>query len=170
MATKIIIDGYNLLHAWRDRRSDATCQRQREELLALLAEYQRKANARLTVVFDGGEAGERYPRVQGAYGVRVIFSDPDTTADEEIKRMIAEESKARAAFVVTSDREIIRACRAAGRDVMESREFLRQVKEIVSSCGDETGASGDEPPEKRYGLKDKAEIQAWMKIFGVRDA
>jgi len=136
----------------------------------LLAEYQRKANVRLTVVFDGGRAAESYPRLQSAYGVRVIFSDPDTTADEEIKRMIAAEPRARAAFVVTSDREIIRACRAAGRDVIESPGFLGQVEEMVLSGGDGVGASGGEPPEKYCGLKDKAEVRAWMKVFGVRDA
>ena len=167
MATHIIIDGYNLLYAWRGRRPGDSWRRQREELLALLGEYQRKANARLTVVFDGGETAEGYPRLQGAYGVRVIFSDPQASADEEIKRMIAEEPRTRAAVVVTSDREIMRACKAAGRDVIRSADFLGQVERTVLAAADD-GAG--EPPEKRFGLQGRAEVDAWLKVFGVGDA
>ena len=55
MIVRILIDGYNLLHAWKHLAvgSERYSQTAREELIKVLRRYADTSSTPVTVVFDG---------------------------------------------------------------------------------------------------------------------
>ena len=117
----LIIDGYSLMHRdpeFAERTSPLMTARQKlvrkiEEVAGSLAE-------RITIVFDGAEAGGREGYESPA--VQVVFSPRDKTADTVIERMVQGQPDPERVMVVTSD-------------VME-RQTVAAARVQTMSCGD----------------------------------
>jgi predicted RNA-binding protein with PIN domain len=130
-----LIDGYNVIRRDPDLRGheSESLEAGRTALLRLLARAHRDARDEFTVVFDGA-------RVQGgapsAGRIRVIFSRPPGTADDELIRLGRQHGAG--AVIVTSDRKVQDAARRAGCPVLTAEEFLR-------------GLSADSEPHRIYG-------------------
>ncbi len=83
-----------------------------------------RTSAEITCCFDGAEVEGR--RAQGLIkGVRVLFSDPGTTADDLIGRLVRAEPAGRVRVVVSSDGEVMAAAFAAGAHSFRSAVLLR---------------------------------------------
>ena len=85
---RLVIDGYNVIFAETHRplpKHEPELEQMREDLLRRLEEYRVGEGDDVTVVFDGGEGGAHLARFQHFAGVEVIFSDPKSDADEEIR-------------------------------------------------------------------------------------
>ena len=126
-----LIDGYNVIRRDPDLRAHETesLEAGRTALLRLLARAHRDARDEFTVVFDGA-------RVQGAPSagrIRVVFSRPPFTADDELMRLGRQHGAG--AVIVTSDRKVQDAARRAGCPVLTGEEFL-------------SGLSGDSEPHR----------------------
>ncbi len=135
----LLIDGYNLIRQSPAlRHLDARdLEAGREALLERLALYrQRRPRHRLTVVFDGWQAGGPLETRDSYRGVRIIYSRRGERADEVIKRLLAREGPR--ALVVSSDRELQEQARRVGADWVSSREF-----DFLS-----TQAAGEGEPEE----------------------
>src|ERR1041385_3854775 len=75
----ILVDGYNLLHAWarfatRKARQLSLHQR-REALVGLLRQYADHSRRRVTVVFDGYAAKHTPEQQEPVHGVEGLFSE-----------------------------------------------------------------------------------------------
>jgi len=129
-----LIDGYNVIRRDPDLRAheSESLEAGRTALLRLLARAHRDARDEFTVVFDGA-------RVQGgapsAGRIRVVFSRPPFTADDELMRLGRQHGAG--AVIVTSDRKVQDAARRAGCPVLTAEEFLR-------------GLSGESEPHRTY--------------------
>ena len=116
-----LIDGYNVIRRDPDLRAheSESLEAGRTALLRLLARAHRDARDEFTVVFDGA-------RVQGgapsAGRIRVVFSRPPFTADDELMRLGRQHGAG--AVIVTSDRKVQDAARRAGCPVLTAEEFL----------------------------------------------
>lgn len=99
-----IVDGNNLI----GRLGGGT----REGLLCELADLARAKRKKMTVVFDGPPDGGR-PKVQTLGDLTVVYAAP-RTGDEEILRRIQEARDPRGLTVITDDRGLQSAVRAAG--------------------------------------------------------
>lgn len=125
MATHVIIDGYNLIGHAGGLRGDLRAQRDR--LTHQLAGYHRRRGHRVTVVFDGWRAGWSAEHEERLEGVRVIYSREGEPADEVIARLARDAGAS--AVVVSSDRAVQSAARAAGGVALSCGEFLRKLGE-----------------------------------------
>ncbi|MBU0679307.1 MAG: NYN domain-containing protein [Verrucomicrobia bacterium] len=121
----LIIDGYSLLHRHPQLAhllgSNLSLARQRllremEELAGTIAE-------RLTLVFDGRQAGGPDNEF-GSQLVEVHFSPSNMTADTVIERFVTESDNPDAITVITSDRDERVTVSAAGAHTMSCTDFL----------------------------------------------
>lgn len=91
-ANELIVDGYNVIHAWPELSpliKGGRGEEARHRLIAMLGEYAAAAGERVTVVFDA----HGRPRDRGdgdrVDGVTVIFGSSAQTADHVIERRVA---------------------------------------------------------------------------------
>lgn len=123
---RIIVDGYNVLHAdptfSRLARDDLDGARAR--LVERVAGYC-AGEARGTVVFDGGGNPSSDGHPHHVAGVSVIFSPSGESADSIIESLAARgRERGEAVTVVTSDAQLQWAVLGAGVVRMSSGEFL----------------------------------------------
>ena len=76
-------------------------------------------------MFDGAEVDAR--SALRFRGVRVLFSEPGTTADELIRRLVRAEPAGRPVVVVSTDNEVASGVRAAGARAVPAAALLRLV-------------------------------------------
>jgi predicted RNA-binding protein with PIN domain len=129
---ELIVDGYNIVHAWpelspliRSGRADEG----RRKLIGLLAEYSAASGERVTVVFDAHGRARDHGLGETIDGVTVVFGSSAQTADHVIERRVAIASAkgdARTVTVATGDRLQRDLVMAMGAAVI-GPEALRQV-------------------------------------------
>lgn len=149
----LIIDGHNLIpHLPGMNLADPDDE---EKLIALLGEYCRLRHKTAEVYFDRaplGQAGER------RFGkVKAIFVQAGSSADAAIMARLRKLGKrAKNVRVVSSDRQVVQAARAAHAEVQSSQDFATEwIKH-----------SEEEPvldPRNRE-LTDK-EVENWEELF-----
>lgn len=116
----LLVDGYNVT---MEGFGALPLVDQRRLLVDGLSALAARTSAETTCCFDGAEVEGR---TQGLVrGVRVLFSDPGTTADDLIGRLVRAEPPGRVVVVVSSDGEVIAAAVAAGARSFRSTVLLR---------------------------------------------
>lgn len=164
---ELLVDGHNLMFAASESDERYNVERgeaAREEVLALLARYQAIKGDRILCFFDGGAGGGGLPRHTFGHGLQIVYSDPKSDADTEIKNHVARHHAPSQVLVVTSDNAIQAFVRRLGVETIPSQRFLRRMRELLA----ESGHPDDEPPEKFDGADDE-EADFWMRVFGVDD-
>ncbi len=151
--SRILIDGYNLIRQSPTLGAsfEADPETARQELIELLALYQRKRRHVVTVVFDGAGSIHLAAESSRQAGVKVVFSAQGQTADEVIARRAREWGEG--AVVVTSDRELARSCQRAGAEVMSSPEFEAHLYQALTETGQPT--EEEAAPRSRQTTKKK---------------
>jgi predicted RNA-binding protein with PIN domain len=116
----LLVDGYNVT---MEGFGALPLIDQRRLLVDALSTLVTRTSAEITCCFDGAEVEGR---TQGLIrGVRVLFSDPGTTADDLIGRLVRAEPEGRVVVVVSSDGEVMAAAVAAGARSFRSTVLLR---------------------------------------------
>ncbi len=117
----LVVDGYNVT---KGAYGGLPLVDQRRRLVAGLSSLVARTRAEVTCVFDGAVVEGRgvTPTVRG---VRVLFSDPDETADDLVRRLVRAEPTGRVVVVVSSDREVADGVRAAGARPVPSSALAR---------------------------------------------
>jgi predicted RNA-binding protein with PIN domain len=118
------IDGYNVIRRDPELRSREveSLEAGRRALLHLLVRAHRAPRDEFTVVFDGARVSGGAP---SAGRIRVIFSRPPLTADDELMRLARQWRSG--GIVVSSDRRIQDAARRAGSPVLTAEQFLEAL-------------------------------------------
>jgi len=155
---KIIIDGYNVIHAdprLQKKTTRGGLEGAREGLIARIRAYLAERDVRVTVVFDGrGGLTDAEAIIPGR--LQVIYSASGQTADEVIVETLHAAANPREFIVVTSDMaDIGRSVRAIGAEVMPSSAFLERIKRARPARPD-TPAPSD--PE--------VDVDYWLEQFG----
>ena len=161
---RIFIDGYNLIFEASKRMGGfdmRNTEAAREKLLRMLAKYKSLREDRFLVFFDGSQESAHLPRRQFMRGMDVLFSDPDSDADTDIKYTVSHDGNPRDIRVVTSDRAIQTFVTQYGSQVTESRDFLDEIDHALSR----NALPSDEPIEKYEGGSED-ETNYWLKVFG----
>ncbi|MFN0282846.1 MAG: NYN domain-containing protein, partial [Kineosporiaceae bacterium] len=116
----LLVDGYNVTKtAW----PAAPLVEQRRRLVEGLVPLAARTGAEVTCVFDGADVDARSAGL--VRGVRVIFSEPGTSADEKIRRLVRAEPQGRVVVVVSSDGEVASGVRAHGARPVPSAALVR---------------------------------------------
>jgi predicted RNA-binding protein with PIN domain len=128
----LIVDGYNVIHAWPDLRSAldrAGPAEARRLLVAALAEFGAVRGVQVTVVFDGPrQAVTTGPEIVD--GVTVRFGGASGSADHVIERLAYQASRqglAADVVVATSDRLQRDMVRSMGVSTMDARSLEVEV-------------------------------------------
>jgi hypothetical protein len=136
----IVVDGDNLLGAWRGRsRSD----RDKRQLAGQIHRFAIAKRRRVLLVFDG--VAETPPPSQD-----VLFSGHGRKADDLILSLLGDETDPRGWIVVTNDRPLGDRCRHLGARVERCDVFRKRL----------TASGGQEKPEGRVDVDD------WLEWFG----
>ncbi len=155
---KVIVDGYNVIHADESLKRMAArgLEDARGALVARLRDYLAERSVSITVVFDGaGRLTDVDVAVPGR--LQLLFTAGGQTADEMILRMLEESSNPREYIVVTSDMtDIGRNARAMGACVVRSGEFLARIRPKRGRSGSDGGSERDSMPD----------VDFWLGQFG----
>lgn len=166
MRRRLIVDGYNLLHAHQrysviaGRDIDAA----RARLVADLAGFA-QGGPRVVVVFDGGgnPSSDGAPHHVGQ--LTVIFSAAGTDADSVVEALAARSrERGEAATVVTSDSAMRQAVRSGSVSVLSSEAF---VADLVRSSSEvdlhAPGRSDRVPLERRISADVREALSRWSR-------
>jgi predicted RNA-binding protein with PIN domain len=133
MADRLIVDGYNVVHAWPSlkRLADtASLEAARDKLIERLSVYAMVSGADVTVVFDAHHSNARSNAESVVDGVTVIFTRKGHSADHAIERIAYAASGAGDMLTVaTSDRFQRDLVRGMGGAVISAIELERRVDE-----------------------------------------
>ncbi|WP_254510556.1 NYN domain-containing protein [Anatilimnocola floriformis] len=158
---KLLVDGYNLLHAsgvFGSPTDPPTLETARRALIDFLAQHlPERERTRTTIVFDGKDAPPGLPAEGSHEKMRFVFSRRKTTADELIAEMIAAEKDPRQLFVVSSDHGVQRAARQRGVSFEDSEVWTRELRTKASAVAF--------PTEKTEPTQSAADIAHWLREF-----
>jgi predicted RNA-binding protein with PIN domain len=141
-----VVDGYNLLHALK-KAGDGLPEdfgRARARVVELLSALASRESVKVRVFFDGtpGELGSgdlAYPRV------RVTFCGPGNgVADEAVREFVENASNAGKLTVVSSDIEVVKACKLSGAKVQSSQAMAKRLAGLAPAP--ESAPIGPEKP------------------------
>src|SRR5712692_2687456 len=138
-----LIDGYNVIRRDPDLRGreEESLEAGRTALIRLLVAAARSTRDEFTVVFDGARVSGGAP---SAGRIRVVFSRPPLTADDELMRLARQMRSG--AVVISSDRKIQDAARRAGSAVLTAEQFLKALEVPGRSSGPEIKDDSDGEP------------------------
>lgn len=148
-----LIDGHNLI----PKVPGLSLQTADDEiaLVERLQRYGQRAGKKMEVYFDNAPPGYSGRRKYGS--VSAIFVRAGETADDRIRRRLSGLGReAKNWSVVSSDREVQAAARAAGAQVIPSEEFAAWLAHPTPST--KTARDAEE-------LLSPDEIAAWLKEF-----
>jgi predicted RNA-binding protein with PIN domain len=166
---RLLIDGYNVIFGETDRpphRPERELEQMRNDLLERLEAYRTTSDEDITVVFDGGEAGAHLARFQHYGGVEVIFSDPSSDADEEIKEYLHGYSGVRDTKVVTNDRPLAQAAKKLGARIVGTEWLIDRMQRAAARAGDE---KANAEPACKFGEVPPGEVERGIEDFGDLD-
>jgi len=174
MPDRLIVDGYNLMHADEELKSlmREDLEVARDRLLALIEDYCAREERRALVVFDaGGRPGPATTENRSVF-LKVAFTAAGQTADAYIEklayRLHGEES--RSTMLVTGDYDQQKVASGAGLLRVSSREFLidmrgsRKLAEETASRGRKAGSAS------RWGSDSLKMCEVPLIVFASHDS
>ena len=136
---RVIVDGYNVIHAWPQLKrilSDASLEAARDRLIDRLSVFAMVHGADVTVVFDAHHSAVRTNSEEVVEGVRVVFTRKGHSADHVIERIAYDASQSGDMITVaTSDRFQRDLVRGMGGAVISAEEFERRVVDAEQEMG-----------------------------------
>ena len=154
----LLIDGHNLVPKIPGLSLSQIDDEQR--LLVLVQDYCRIRRKKAEVYFDKAPQGQTQPQRVGTLLVK--FARTGRTADQEIKqRLLQLKGNAQNWTVVSSDRSVQAAARAARAQVLPAEDFARELLAVLRQQGGQADQAG----------KDKLstdEVDYWLKLFSER--
>lgn len=179
MSTKLIIDGYNLMHAMglvRGKLVGKQLEGARSRMLRRLGfQLTREERGAAIVVFDAKSLLPVSSREELIEGFRVLYPEPGHEADELIEHLVAQDLQPRKLRIVSSDRRLHRAARERMAASVNCDRFLDEldarkpapenpppVETVKPPVDLKQVSSTSRPPQKPAPV----EVNYWMKEFG----
>lgn len=128
MKTVLIVDGYNVIGAWKQLEAEMlTIAESREKLKHALEDYAGYTGENVILVFDGYQS-ERLQRSEEQSGnLTLVYTKHGETADSYIERLSAQMPKYIGMRVVTSDLLEQSQVFSSGAMRMSSAELIREL-------------------------------------------
>lgn len=137
MIVRILIDGYNLLHAWKTlaAASERYSETARSELIKVLTEYYDSNGTPITLIFDGRSPGALPEREPSTYSrksdpnIEVLYTPSKQSADQLIERATLLYKKYGEVMAVTNDNAIRDLVIGAGGSVCSCDNFVLSIRD-----------------------------------------
>lgn len=145
----LLVDGYNIIHAWADLKSlledgSSNADRQslsleaaRFKLLEMMSEYKAMKDTEIIVVFDAYNVRGHFTEKLDYMGVHVVYTKEAETADQYIARFTVENSKNFDITVATSDGLIQLIIRGEDSKMLSARDLENDYKNIKNQLLDQ---------------------------------
>lgn len=151
-AKHLLVDGYNIAHAWPDLRRVLVAEgrdvarAQLVERLRVLHDFER---LRVSVVFDGRGADIAIERPTRHATFSVLYTPAGMTADDLIEQLAAQAASPGDVIVATADRAECDTVEVAGATVL-SPEQLAEWVERAGAAQSETVAEHRRKVERQW--------------------
>ncbi len=126
----LLVDGYNIIHAWPDLKglADSNMDGARTKLLDALSNFQGIRKCHIIVVFDAYRVQGHLEEVAEYNTIHVVYTREAQTADQYIEKFAHDNNKKYSITVATSDglQQII--IRGAGCALLTARELKADVE------------------------------------------
>ncbi|KGR79763.1 NYN domain-containing protein [Ureibacillus manganicus] len=161
MQTILIVDGYNMIGAWKELRPlrDSDFEEARNRLIELMAEYKAAMGYRVIVVFDA----HLVPGVEQMYvhnAVEVIYTRKNETADERIEKLTNElKGRKKQIYVATSDMTEQNVIFGQGALRKSARELEIEMQIIQSQISSNVKTIKEVRPASRINLPKEIELE-----------
>ena len=158
---KILIDGYNLLHAsgvFGEVRGPGGFEDSRRALLDLLVALLGAQRHGVTIVFDAADAPPGLPERFRHDGIDVRFVRDHASADACIEDLIEDHDAPTALTVVSADNRIVAAARRRRAKSVSSQEWFSELRKARRPR--DPGDAKPGPPG------DDGEVARWLREFG----
>ncbi len=133
MKPLLLVDGYNVIGAWREaEKSEWTLDESRDRLIRLLEDYAGYSGEDIVLVFDGYQSDRRLRSEETRGCLTVVFTRHGETADSYIERRAAETPRYVPLRVATSDGLEQSQVLSTGAVRLTSRELLRELRQTRS--------------------------------------
>lgn len=130
MKPLLIVDGYNVIGAWREAaKKRYTIDEARDKLTHKLAEYSGYKGVEVVLVFDGYKSDKLSTSMEKLGPVTVVYTRHGETADSYIERLAVQAPRYRTIRVATSDGAIQNMALGAGATRITSRELLIELEQ-----------------------------------------
>ena len=128
--TYLLVDGYNVIHAWPELKelADQDMDVARMKLLDALSSYQGIKNWQIIAVFDAYAVPGRLEEVSRYHNIYVVFTKEAQTADEYIEKFTYDHKKTYNIVVATSDALQQVIIRGAGSTLLSARELREEMQ------------------------------------------
>lgn len=128
----ILVDGYNVIHAWKHLAELATTHLDaaRMKLMDAMCNYQGYKNCLLILVFDAYQVKEGIGSMNAYHNIYIVYTRKAQTADMYIERATHKMAKDYQVTVVTSDAMEQLIVIGQGAHRMSSRELQLELKHI----------------------------------------
>jgi predicted RNA-binding protein with PIN domain len=129
----ILVDGYNVIHAWKELADimSVDIHGARGRLLDMLSNYQGVDGREMIVVFDAYQVKGNPGSMERYQNLYVVYTKEAQTADAYIERTTHELAKDAFVTVVTSDRAEQIIVAGSGAIRISSEEFERRVADAT---------------------------------------
>lgn len=137
-ADYVIVDGYNVIFAWKELNELAkeNIDAARDSLLDTLSKYKSMTKAEVIAVFDAYRVKGHVIENNRFADVQIIYTREDETADQYIERYTNELGKKQKVVVVTSDGAEQIITRGQGCKLISSREFKLRIEELTKATNE----------------------------------
>ena len=131
----LIVDGYNVLNAWRSGMDARSLADARDELAHKLTDYAGYTGTKVVLVFDAWMSDRMQRTLEQQGPLTVVFTQKNETADHYIERLCDEHAR-EVEFgrleieVATSDNVEQTVVLGRGARRVSSRELLREMESV----------------------------------------
>ena len=126
----IIIDGYNLIFAWKklNELAKRELSHARDTLISILSNYNGFVKANIILVFDAYKRQENRGSVEEIGGITVVYTKERQTADAYIEKTTYSLGEKNSVRVVTSDYDEQLVVLGAGGIRVTPKEFIKEIE------------------------------------------
>lgn len=128
----LIVDGYNVINAWSklEKISKQDLEEARNTLINYIHEFSKMKGFYAYVVFDAYNVKGQKEVIEDYYGVKVVFTKENQTADSYIEKFIFTLSKHDSVYVVTNDYAEQQIILGRGCQRITARELIKALSDF----------------------------------------
>jgi len=127
----LLVDGYNIIHAWDDLKElarDVSLESARQKLMDILSNYKGVKNTTIILVFDGYLVKGNIGSVNPYQNIFVVYTKEAETADHYIERVVTAMPKHYRVRVATGDGLEQLIIYGQGATRMTAKELRKEIQ------------------------------------------
>ncbi|MCD8221859.1 MAG: TetM/TetW/TetO/TetS family tetracycline resistance ribosomal protection protein [Clostridiales bacterium] len=137
----LLVDGYNIIHAWEELRNlaEVTLDGARHRLMDIMSNYQGYRQMHLILVFDAYKVVGNIGQAVRYHNIHVVYTKEAETADQYIEKLAHEMGRRYRVTVATSDGLEQLIIRGQGCLLLSAKELREDVERTARQIEEEQG-------------------------------